>query len=30
MNQQILTNLDTIITSLHECPGPEDAAADAG
>jgi integrase len=29
MNQQILANLDNIITSLHDA-GPEEAAADAG
>ena len=30
MNQQVLTNLDTIITSLHQDTSPEKTAADAG
>jgi hypothetical protein len=30
MNQQVLTSLDTIITSLREDTGPGKAAADAG
>jgi hypothetical protein len=30
MNQQVLTNLDTIITSLHQDTRPREAAADAG
>jgi hypothetical protein len=30
MNQQVLSNLDNIITSLRDDTGPEEAAADAG